>query len=45
MEKDIDINLVLAAMRERIGALAQENAILQATLLAVSASNKDKSNK
>ena len=32
MEKEINISLVLAAMRERIGALAQENAILQAQL-------------
>ncbi len=32
MEKELDLNLVLAAMRERIGALAQENAILQAQL-------------
>ena len=45
MEKELDINLVLQAMRERIGALAQENAILQATLLAGLAGNKDKSNK
>jgi uncharacterized small protein (DUF1192 family) len=32
MEKELDISVVLAAMRERIGALAQENAILQAQL-------------
>jgi uncharacterized small protein (DUF1192 family) len=32
MEKELDLNLVLSAMRERIGALAQENAILQAQL-------------
>jgi len=32
MEKELDINLVLAAMRERIGAMAQEIAVLQAQL-------------
>ena len=32
MEKELDINLVLTAMRERIGAMAQEIAVLQAQL-------------
>ena len=32
MEKEIEINLVLAAMRERIGVMAQEIAVLQAQL-------------
>jgi len=32
MEREIEINLVLAAMRERIGVMAQEIAVLQAQL-------------
>jgi len=32
MEKELDINLVLTAMRERIGAMAQEITVLQARL-------------
>jgi hypothetical protein len=32
MENEINIDEVLKSMRERIGALAQENAILQARL-------------
>lgn len=36
MEEEIDLGAVLAAMREQIGVLAQENAILKARLARLS---------
>lgn len=35
MSKDIDVNLVLAAMREAIGNQAQEIALLKATITSL----------
>lgn len=32
MEKEVDVSAVLTAMREQIGVMAQENAILKATI-------------
>ena len=32
METELDLAIVLQAMREQIGSLAQENAILKATI-------------
>lgn len=32
MENEVDLAIVLQAMREQIGAMAQENAILRATI-------------
>lgn len=32
MENEIDLAIVLQAMREQIGVMAQENAILKATI-------------
>lgn len=32
MNEEIDVNEVLAAMRQQIGALAQENAVLSARI-------------
>ena len=32
MENEIDLAIVLQAMREQIGVMAQENAILRATI-------------
>jgi cell division protein FtsB len=32
MNEELDVNEILAAMRNQIGAIAQENAILKATI-------------
>jgi hypothetical protein len=32
MNEELDVNEILAAMRNQIGAMAQENAILKATI-------------
>lgn len=32
MNEELDVNEILAAMRQQIGAMAQENAILRATI-------------
>lgn len=32
MDKNLDVNDILAALRQQIGAMAQENAILMATV-------------
>lgn len=32
MNEELDVNEILAAMRQQIGSMAQENAILRATI-------------
>jgi hypothetical protein len=42
MNEGLDVNEILAAMRQQIGAMAQENAILSARIKALEASLKEK---
>lgn len=39
METELDVATVLEAMREQIGAMAQENAILKATIKKLNDAN------
>ena len=39
MENEIDVSAVLTAMREQIGVMAQENAILKATIEKLNKAN------
>ncbi len=45
MDKELDINLVLAALREQIGQAAQEKAILVARIAQLEAENKEKNDR
>ncbi len=39
MNEELDVNEILAAMRNQIGAMAQENAILKATIKKLNDAN------